>query len=143
MIAPKKTPPSKHKSVGSRYDGKFFRSRAERERYKVLRHRQREGIISGVTCQPRFKIVHPVTREYICTYVGDFEYFVADTGEIVIEDVKGQVLETYKLKKKMMRVLLGIDITEVRLKRAKYTEDGEHMIRGAWYVGELPEGEVR
>jgi hypothetical protein len=130
------TPPktTKYNSVGITYDGKFFRSLAECERYKVLQARQREGIIAGLTCQPRFAIRHPDTNERICSYVGDFEYFRASDWDIVVEDVKGVITPMYKLKKRMMLMFLNIHITEVKARK---------RVSGiAWVVDGVLEGVV-
>jgi len=49
----------------------------------------------------------------ICRYVADFGYI--ENGAVVIEDVKSKItkgLPVYRLKKKLMKALYGIDIRE-------------------------------
>lgn len=49
--------------------------------------------------------------ERACSYVADFVY--NENGEQVVEDTKGIRTEAYKIKRKMMRWLYGIEIKEV------------------------------
>lgn len=46
-------------------------------------------------------------------YVADFVYFDKEKGELVVEDVKGVKTDVYKLKRKLMRSIYGIEIQEV------------------------------
>ena len=46
----------------------------------------------------------------VCTYKADFTYI--ENGESITEDVKGYKTAIYKLKKKLMKVVNNIDITE-------------------------------
>lgn len=100
---------SKYRAVRCEYDGVKFASKRERDRYTILAREQALGSISGLMLQPRFAI--KVNDELICTYVGDFEY---DRGpEHVVEDSKGVKTAVYRLKKKLMWAIHGIEIKEV------------------------------
>jgi hypothetical protein len=46
----------------------------------------------------------------ICRYRADFVY--VESGKRIVEDTKGMRTDVYKLKKKMMLAILGIDIKE-------------------------------
>lgn len=90
-------------------DGIVFGSLAEANRYTVLKHFQREGIIEGLEVHPRFGcVVHGVK---VCEYVADFRYL--KDGAWVVEDVKGVKTAVYQLKKKLMRACHQLEIREV------------------------------
>ena len=88
-------------------DGHSFPSAKEARRYGDLKLLERTGLISDLTLQPRFKLV--VADELICTYVADFSY-VIENGERVVEDSKGVQTDVFKLKRKLMRACLGIEV---------------------------------
>jgi uncharacterized protein DUF1064 len=103
-------------------DGIRFDSKLEASRYVVLKRKLDQKLISNLECHPRYAIIHPLLEhepklkdKLICTYIADFRY-VRD-GVEVTEDVKGAILtDVYKLKKKLVRMFLGIHIVEVRRK---------------------------
>ena len=99
------------------YDGIVFDSKAECDRYKVLKALEIQGIIKGLEMQKTYKLVKgrwSNGKPFSASYKADFVYSL--DGEIIVEDVKGYKTETYLLKKKLMKVLYGIEIVEVRAK---------------------------
>lgn len=95
-------------------DGKRFASKAEGARYMGLYVAQKMGEITALRCQPRYRL--EVNGAKVCDYVGDFEYVDASTGRTVVEDVKSPAtrkLPTYRLKVKLMKACLGIEVQEV------------------------------
>lgn len=86
-----------------------FDSRAEAGRYMQLKLLLAAGEIKDLVLQERFPIV--VNGQKIGTYIADFSYTTAD-GVRVIEDVKGVKTPVYRLKKKLVRALYGIEIAE-------------------------------
>jgi hypothetical protein len=46
----------------------------------------------------------------VATYVADFVY--SEAGREVVEDAKGVLLDVYKIKRKLMLALHGIEIRE-------------------------------
>ncbi len=92
-------------------DGKRYASKAEARRAGELALLQRGGQISGLVTQPRFPIV--VNGQLVCTYVGDFAYRTK-AGAEVVEDVKGAETDVFKIKRKLMRAALGIEIQLVQ-----------------------------
>lgn len=88
---------------------RVFASQAEASRYDLLVLMEKGGEITHLVCQPRFKLV--VNGVLVAVYVGDFQYTLAN-GDKVVEDVKGVKTPVYKLKKKLMKALYGIDILE-------------------------------
>jgi len=113
---------SKYRAVRTEIDGVTFASKAEAARYQVLKLRQMAGEIQGLTLQPEYPI-HvvklyrngwPIEIATVGKWIGDFEYVVCASGEIVTEDVKGVKTSTYQLKKKLIEAIHGITITEIQ-----------------------------
>ncbi len=95
------------------HDGRRFASRAEGARYLVLKTLETLGQIKDLRCQVRYPLV--VNGVKVCAYVADFVYvdLVAECREVV-EDCKGYRTPEYKLKKKLLKALHGIEIAETR-----------------------------
>lgn len=110
-----------------------FDSKKEELRYQELLLLQRAGKIEGLERQVSFQLT-PTVRgpETIgprggrkqgkvilqaSSYVADFVYTDLETGEYVVEDVKGyrggEAYKTFTLKKKFMYRIYGILIREV------------------------------
>ncbi|KKM06917.1 hypothetical protein LCGC14_1739120 [marine sediment metagenome] len=78
----------------------------------------RSGEISRLEVHPKWEIF--VNGQKICTYTADFVYW--ENSNYVVEDVKSQPTMTpvYRLKKKMMKAVHGIEIQEIGIvKRTK------------------------
>lgn len=103
---------SKYGAKPTTVDGIRFASMAEARRYSELRLLEKAGEISGLELQPKFKLV--VNGQHICTYIGDFRYRCKYTDPLITEDVKGILTPVYRLKKKLVLALHGVEITEVR-----------------------------
>lgn len=96
-------------------DGITFDSKAEAERYKVLRALELTGVIKGLELQKPYRLCKgrwSNGKPFSITYRADFVYTL--DGEIIVEDVKGYRTEAYQLKKKLMRAVYGIEIAEVK-----------------------------
>lgn len=94
-------------------NGRRFDSKAEASRYQDLVLLQQLGKIANLECQPEYRI--EIGHVLVCKYLGDFRYRDVATGDVVVEDVKGVRTEAFKLKKKLMRAVHGIDVQEVRV----------------------------
>jgi hypothetical protein len=92
-------------------DGHKFPSLAEGRRYEELKLLQYGGAIEGLELQPIFPL--SVNGVKIGTYRADFTYRDCETGEQVVEDVKGVATPVYKLKAKLVRALYGVTVQEV------------------------------
>ena len=92
-------------------DGHRFMSKREAARYVDLKNLERGGIISNLELQPRFPIV--INGVKICDYVADFRYYDNERRREVVEDVKGVKTPEYKLKKKLVLAVLGLEIVEI------------------------------
>lgn len=91
--------------------GITFDSKKEATRWSELVQLQRDGKISGLIRQKRFRLV--VNTHLICIYVADYVYW--ENGLRVVEDCKSPVtskLPIYCLKRKLMAAVFGITIRE-------------------------------
>ena len=110
---PHRQRPSKYRARPTTVDGQRFASQLEARRYGHLCLEMAAGTVTDLRCQVRYPIVladldgHDVT---VCTYVADFVYM--RDGQVIVEDVKGVRTPMYRLKAKLMQVLLGIVIQE-------------------------------
>lgn len=111
---------SKYHAKLTLVDGLQFASGMEARRYVELRTLLRTGAIRDLQLQPRYPL--RVNGVNCGTYVADFYYVDAVTGLPVTEDVKGFVTATYKLKKKLVKALYGIDILETQAKVAEHAD---------------------
>jgi hypothetical protein len=100
---------SKFGNVRTEVDGIKFHSKKEAARYEVLRDMQAAGSVTNLRLQVPFRLF--VNGKLVCKYISDFVYTNADGVEIV-EDVKGRLTDVYRLKKKLMKACLDIDIVE-------------------------------
>lgn len=98
----------KYRAVQTVVDGKKFASKKEARRYKELKLLTRAGEIAGLRCQVTFTLV--VNDVHICKYIADFVYF--ENGKKIVEDTKGFLTKEYKLKRKLMKAVHGIEIRE-------------------------------
>lgn len=113
-LAPRTRPVRrKFHNVPVEIDGYRFDSTSEGNRYVELRLLERAGDIRQLEIHPRFPLV---IHEQDCgVYIADFCYLTA-AGERVIEDVKSPAtrkLPVYRLKKRMVWAVYGLEIREV------------------------------
>lgn len=120
---------NKYRNKITYVNGKKFDSKKEAMRYLILNDRQDRGEISDLRMQVPYELLPAVYEEEVIhlktkdktvqrcvqravNYIADFVYNDNRTGGQIIEDVKGRKTKEYLLKKKMMRALLGLIITE-------------------------------
>lgn len=109
--------PSKYRAQRTEVDGIVFHSKKEARRFSELKLLERAGEIEGLECQPKFPL-HIMRSfwpgDYVnCgNYYADFRYTNLCDGEIIVEDVKGMKTPIYRLKKKMVEGIYGIQIRE-------------------------------
>lgn len=97
-------------------NGIKFASKVEARRHGELKLMERAGLIKDLKLQPRYKFT--IGETHICDYVADFSYTLIQMGtcnQFIVEDVKSKVTMTplYRLKKKLMKAVHGIEITEI------------------------------
>ena len=128
-----RTKKNKYNAKKVEYDGILFDSQKEVLRYKELTFLCSEGIISNLRRQVKYILI-PAQREPAtlgarggikpgklleneCSYLADFVYTVNETGEEVVEDVKGykkgQAYNVFTIKRKLMLFVYGIQIKEI------------------------------
>lgn len=128
-----RTKKNKYRAKKVEYDGIQFDSQKEVLRYKELRFLCDEGIISNLRRQVKYILI-PTQREPAeidprggvklgklleeeCIYYADFVYTVNETGETVVEDVKGykkgEAYKHFAMKRKLMLFVYGIQIKEI------------------------------
>ena len=95
-------------------DGIKFDSKKEAARYCELKMLEKSGYIQNLELQKKFSLI-PTQKSLgktlsLVSYYADFAYI--QNGLQVVEDAKGMRTESYILKKKMMKFILGIDILE-------------------------------
>ncbi|WP_053942363.1 DUF1064 domain-containing protein [Kallipyga gabonensis] len=111
---------SKYNAKRTKVLGHTFDSKAEANRFLYLKALEQKGEILDLELQPRF----PLLDSYVngegkrirpISYVADFRYKDAESGEVVIEDVKGRETDVYRLKKKLFENKYNpLTIREVR-----------------------------
>lgn len=97
--------------------GEEFDSKAEANRYLVLREKERNGEISHLARQKVFVLAPGVViqgrKRPPLRYKADFVYILRD-GKEITEDVKGVVTEGYRIKRHLMMCVHGIEILETK-----------------------------
>ena len=103
----------KYNAQRTEVDGFVFDSKREARRYQELQLLERAGQIEHLELQPIFDI--SVNGQKICKYIADFRYMDLAPGSagVVVEDSKGVKTDVYKLKKKLVKAVYGIDVKEV------------------------------
>ena len=106
---------------GVRIDGFWFDSGAEARRYQELRLGQASKLIYALEIHPTYPL--KVNGKLICKYEADFRYMHLHKG-LVVEDVKGQKTDVFKLKHKLFEALYDIKLlitpaSDYRAPRAK------------------------
>ena len=112
-VAPRR---SKFNATPTVVDGIKFPSKAEAARWVELKAAQEGGSIFDLQRQVRFRL--DVNGIHITVYVADFTYRDKH-GYRTVEDVKFFPTPAYKLKKKLMKAVMGIEILETGLKPRK------------------------
>lgn len=102
---------TKYGAVRTEYAGRVYASKAEARRAVELEASRLAGLIDSLEEQVAFPLV--VQGVKVGTYVCDFQYREVATGRLVVEDVKGVKTAAYRIKKKLVRALYGVEIQEV------------------------------
>lgn len=103
---------NKFGNVATVIDGHRFASKLEGTRYLQLKMLRSGGVITKFRMQVPYVI--EVNGHRICEYRADFVIDWPD-GTTTVEDTKGVETPEFKLKKKLMLAVLGIEIVLVTL----------------------------
>lgn len=109
---------TKYKNQKIIFNGETFQSKKEYHRFCELLLLEKGGVISDLQRQVKYVLIPSQkegkkTIERECSYRADFVYTDNETGETVVEDVKGMRTEVYKIKRKLMLWVHHIKIIEV------------------------------
>ena len=107
------TKANKYKAQQTTLDGITFASKAEARYYAQLKRREKAGEVGGVECQRPFMILGP-KGELITTYKADFAFWDFKEDRFRVIDVKGVETPVFRLKRKMVKAFLGIDVEVVK-----------------------------
>jgi hypothetical protein len=83
--------------------GITFDSKKEALRYKELKLLEDSNIIMNLARQVPFELVPKQNGERAVKYIADFVYINVQTGETIVEDVKGFKTDVYKIKRKLFK----------------------------------------
>lgn len=97
---------SKFRNQPVRTSEGYFASKKELRDWCNLKLRQQAGEIALLQRQVRFKLVHNAI--HITDYIADAVFF--ENGKRIVFDSKGHETPEFKLKKKLMKALLNIDV---------------------------------
>lgn len=109
---------SKYHANKTETDGIVFDSAREARRYSELKILERSGEISNLCMQKKYELIprqvddHGKVIEQACCYLADFVY-TDKSGNVIVEDVKGNRTKEYIIKRKLMLYIYGIKIVEV------------------------------
>lgn len=106
--------PSYRKYKAERTNG--YASGKEMQRAVQLRMWEKAGAICELREQVSYVLIPADDEERAIRYQADFTYrelFANGPGPLIVEDVKGFRTPVYKLKKRLMKHIHGITITEV------------------------------
>ena len=98
---------SKFRNCATVIDGIRFASKLEGTRYLQLKMLKSGGVIKNFKIQVTYRL--DVNGIHICDYRADFVVENSD-GTVTVEDTKGFITPEFKLKKKLMLVIHGIEI---------------------------------
>jgi hypothetical protein len=108
---------SKYKNVKVTLFGITFDSKAEADRYLVLKADFLANRIHELERQKVFILAPSVVvqgrKRPPLKYIADFTYLRTD-GTLIVEDVKGVVTDSYRIKRHLMKSIYGIDILETK-----------------------------
>lgn len=109
---------NKYGNMKTEIDGITFASKHEAQRFAELKLLERAGEISDLQLQRVFTLIGAQRDkdgkviERPCKYIADFAY-KDQTGKLIVEDAKGLRTDVYRIKKKLMLSIYGIQIKEV------------------------------
>ena len=120
---------NKYHSKKVEVNGIVFDSKKEAKRYSELSLLEKARTITELQRQVKYVlipaqrepdtigkrggIIKGKTIEKECSYIADFVYRDAETGELIVEDTKGFRTKDYIIKRKLMLFVHGIRIQEV------------------------------
>jgi len=80
--------------------GHLHASKSEARRCADLTALEAVGHITHLEQQPEYRVV--IDGKLVCRYLADFRYRMADSGLLIVEDVKGVTTPVFNLKRKLV-----------------------------------------
>lgn len=108
---PTKPKKSKYGAVKTEIDGIMFDSKHEAKRYQELRLLEQTGEITNLRLQVPFELIPKSKYGMPIRYIADFTYNDGN-GQLIVEDAKGVKTPVYRIKRRLMAELKGIEIKE-------------------------------
>lgn len=99
-------PRSKYNNIKTTVDGITFDSKAEARRWLQLKQLERAGRIKRLERQTPIDVIYDGVKLF--RYRADFSYF--EDGQRIHEDVKGVMTPVFRLKARILKAMLKIDI---------------------------------
>lgn len=93
-------------------DGITFASKAESAYYAKLKQRETAGEVANVELQKRYAMT--IGGFLICTYVSDFDFYDITEKRQRTVDTKGVITDVFRIKRKLMKAIHGIDVEIVK-----------------------------
>lgn len=101
---------SKYHNSKTVIDGIRFDSKKEANRYMELKLLERAGVTKELRRQVPYVLINRSRYGRAIKYVADFVYYEDD--KLIVEDVKGVRTPVYRLKKRLMAEVHGIEVKE-------------------------------
>ncbi|MCR0266204.1 DUF1064 domain-containing protein [[Clostridium] innocuum] len=108
---PTKPKKSKYGAVKTEVDGITFASKHEASRYLELWLLEQAGEITNLRLQVPFELIPKSKYGMPIRYIADFTYNDGN-GQLIVEDAKGVKTPVYRIKRRLMAELKGIEIKE-------------------------------
>jgi len=111
QVSDTKNKRNKFNNTKTEVDGELFDSKKEAKRYSELRLLLKHGVIGFLARQVQYELNEGGTHSLI--YIADFVYINRETGQTIVEDVKGNKAtqtQEFKKKKRLMKKIHGIEI---------------------------------
>lgn len=108
---PTKPKKSKYGAVKTEVDGITFASKHEASRYLELWLLEQAGEITNLRLQVPFELIPKSKYGMPIRYIADFTYNDLN-GQLIVEDAKGVKTPVYRIKRRLMAELKGIEIKE-------------------------------
>lgn len=111
---------SKYGNVQANYNGKKYHSSLEARYAQYLDMMKKVSDPKTGVRRWYGQVKYPieVNSQLVCNYIADFLIEYKD-GHKEVHDTKGYITETYRIKKKLMRAVYGIEIVEITAKDLK------------------------
>lgn len=114
--------PGVHQKYGNQRvtgeQGLEFDSKAEHRHWLHLAALAKAGKIMDLRRQVPFELAPAVViqgrKKRALRYIADFVYVDSETGEQVVEDVKGAVTDVWRIKLHLMMSVHGVEVKEIR-----------------------------